>query len=117
MTAASTAGAASREPPDWYAINWRQAERTVRRLQARIVQATRAGRWGGVQALQHLLTHSFSSKVLAVRRVTSNRGKRTPGVDGETWTTPVQKAQWIRTLQRRGYRPRPLRRVYIPVKY
>jgi len=114
MTAALTAGAASHEPPDWYAINWRQAERTVRRLQARIVQATRAGRWGRVQALQHLLTHSFSGKALAVRRVTTNRGKRTGGVDGETWTTPVQKAQGIATLRRRGYQPRPLRRVYIP---
>jgi RNA-directed DNA polymerase len=114
MTAALTAGAASREPIDWYAINWRQAERNVRRLQARIVQATRAGRWGKVKALQHLLTRSFSGKALAVRRVTANRGKRTPGVDGETWTTPAQKARGIATLRRRGYRPRPLRRVYIP---
>lgn len=114
MTAALTAGAASSEPSDWYAINWRQAERNVRRLQARIVQATRASRWGKVKALQHLLTHSFSGKALAVRRVTTNRGKRTPGVDGETWTTPVQKARGIATLRRRGYQPRPLRRVYIP---
>jgi RNA-directed DNA polymerase len=103
MTAALTAGAASHEPVDWQAINWRQAERTVRRLQTRIVQATREGRWGKVKALQHLLTHSFSGKALAVRRVTTNRGKRTPGVDGETWTTPAQKARGITTLRRRGW--------------
>ena len=85
----------------------------MRRLQARIVQATQEGKWGKVKALQRLLTHSFSGKALAVRRVTENTGKRTPGVDGETWKTPEQKGSHY-TLAARGYHPRPLRRVYIP---
>ena len=72
-----------------------ESNQTVRRLQARIVKATQEGRWGKVQALQHLLTHSFSGKALAVRRVTENQGKRTPGVDGVTWDTPAQKATAI----------------------
>nr|WP_234704715.1 reverse transcriptase N-terminal domain-containing protein [Sinorhizobium meliloti] len=38
---------------------------------------------GKVQALQRLLTRSQSGKMLAVKRVTENRGKRTPGVDGK----------------------------------
>jgi RNA-directed DNA polymerase len=120
MTAATAAqatpaaGAASRETVDWQAIDWHQAHKIVRRLQARIVKATQAGKWGKVKALQHLLTHSFSGKALAVRRVTENHGKRTPGVDGATWDTPAKKAAAIQTLRRRGYRPRPLRRVYIP---
>jgi RNA-directed DNA polymerase len=78
------------------------------------VKATQEGRWGRVNALQRLLTHSFSGKALAVRRVTENQGKRTPGVDQETWETPAKKATAIRALRQRGYRPRPLRRVYIP---
>ncbi len=98
----------------WHQINWQQAERNVRWLQARIAQATQAGKWGKVKALQHLLTHSLSGKALAVRRVTENTGKRTPGVDGQTWKTPEQKAEAIQTLRQRGYRPRPSRRVYIP---
>jgi RNA-directed DNA polymerase len=49
-----------------------------------------------------------------VRRVTENRGKRTAGVDGETWITPEQKATAIGALRQRGYRPRPLRRISIP---
>jgi RNA-directed DNA polymerase len=98
----------------WHQINWRRAERNVRRLQTRIAQATQAGKWGRVKALQHLLTHSFSGKALAVRRVTENTGKRTPGVDGATWKTPAQKMTAIWSLRQRGYRPRPLRRVYIP---
>jgi RNA-directed DNA polymerase len=61
-----------------------------------------------------LLTHSKSGKALAVRRVTENTGKRTPGVDRETWKTPEQKAAAMHTLQQRGYHPQPLRRIYIP---
>ncbi len=114
MTAAGAAGATSHAPLDWHLINWHAVHRNVRRLQARIVQATQVGRWGKVHALQHLLTHSFSGKALAVRRVTENHGNRTPGVAGETWSTPAQKTMAIDALQRRGYHPRPLRRVYIP---
>jgi RNA-directed DNA polymerase len=99
---------------DWGQINWSRVQRNVRRLQARIVQATQAGRWDNVRALQHLLTHSFSGKALAVRRVTENRGKDTPGVDHVRWNTPSQKAAAIHALRQRGYRPLPLRRVYVP---
>lgn len=108
------AGAAPHVRQDWQAIDWHKVLRAVRRLQMRIVQAVQAGRWGKVKALQHLLTHSFSGKALAVRRVTEAHGKRTPGVDGATWSTPMAKATAIQTLRRRGYRPQPLRRVYIP---
>jgi RNA-directed DNA polymerase len=82
------AGASSQAQVDWHAIDWVQVHQNVRRLQARIVKATQAGQWGKVKALQHLLTHSFSGKALAVRRVTENRGKHTPGVDRERWNTP-----------------------------
>jgi RNA-directed DNA polymerase len=78
------------------------------------VKAVKEGRWGKVRALQHLLTHSFSGKVLAVRRVTENQGKKTPGVDREIWDTPEMKMQAVQKLKRRGYQPQPLRRVYIP---
>ncbi|HLF27737.1 MAG TPA: group II intron reverse transcriptase/maturase [Anaerolineae bacterium] len=98
----------------WHAIDWHKANRNVRRLQARIVKATQAGRWGKVKALQRLLTHSFSGKALAVRRVTENQGKNTPGVDGDIWDTPAKKATAIGSLRQRGYHPRPLRRTYIP---
>jgi RNA-directed DNA polymerase len=88
----------------------------VRRLQQRIVKAVQQRKWRKVQALQHLLTHSRSAKVLAVLRVTENQGKNTPGVDGLTWTTPAQQRAAVNTLRQRGYRPQPLRRVYIPKK-
>jgi RNA-directed DNA polymerase len=114
VVVAPPAGAVPHSATQWHQIDWAKVHRVVRRLQARIVQAAQAGRWGKVKALQHLLTHSFSGKALAVRRVTENQGKRTPGVDQELWTTPEQKAGAIQRLQQRGYRPRPVRRVSIP---
>lgn len=98
----------------WHGINWANCHQQVRRLQARIVKATREGRQGKVKALQWLLTRSFSAKAIAIKRVTENQGKRTPGVDGETWPTPEAKSQALLLLRRRGYKPLPLRRVYIP---
>ena len=114
MTTAQTVGAVSSEAAEWYAIDWQAIHRNVRRLQVRIVKAVREGRWGKVRALQRLLTHSYSGKVLAVRRVTENQGKKTPGVDRVIWDTPEKKMQAVHELKRWGYQPQPLRRVYIP---
>lgn len=116
MAIAPAIGAASHTAMDWHATDWQAVHRNVRRLQARIVKAEQAGKPGKVKALQRLLTHSFSGKALAVRRVTENQGKRTPGADGDLWNTPEKKAQAIRALRRRGYKPKPLRRLYIPKK-
>ena len=114
MMAEHSAGAVSHISIDWHSINWKAVNETVRRLQARIVKATKVGKWHKVQALQYLLTHSYSGKALAVRRVTENQGKNTPGVDQVIWTDPVSKEMAIHQLQKRGYRALPLRRVYIP---
>lgn len=109
-----TACAPSREAILWHSIDWAKCCRNVKRLQARIVKATEEGRRGKVKALQWLLTHSFSGKALAVNRVTENKGKDTPGVDGATWSTPEAKADAMASLRRKGYQPQPLRRVHIP---
>lgn len=107
--------ASSHEPQDWHAIDWRRVERNVRTTQKRIAKATQARDWRRVKALQRSLTHSFSARALAVRRVTENQGKRTAGVDRELWDTPDLKWKAVGKLkQQRGYRPMPLRRVYIP---
>lgn len=107
-------GAPPANEATWEQISWDQVVEEVTRLQARIAKATQVGRWGKVKALQHLLTHSRSGKLLAVKRVTENKGKRTAGVDGKIWSTPMSKLNAVRSLTHRGYQPLPLRRVYIP---
>jgi len=110
------AGASFHGVADWHDIDWQSVSHNVRRLQARIVKATKEKRGGKVKALQRLLTHSFSGKALAVRRVTENQGKNTPGVDQITWNTPQKKLNAIYSLRQRDYCPQPLRRIYIPKK-
>jgi RNA-directed DNA polymerase len=114
MNVDSSMCASSGQTNTWEQLDWSQCARQTSRLQARIVKATREGRWGKVKALQRLLTHSFAAKALAVKRVTDNQGKSTPGVDGKIWSTPAAKSKAIGSLQRQGYKPQPLRRVYIP---
>ena len=100
----------------WEEIDWQKARAYVKKLQMRIVKAQKEGHYSKVKSLQWLLTHSFYAKALAVKRVTSNSGKRTSGVDHELWLTPQAKFNAISKLNRRGYRPQPLRRHYIPKK-
>lgn len=109
------AGASMHVVDGWHAIDWRAVAYNVKRLQARIVKATQSGKHGKAKALQWMLTHSFSARAEAVRRVTENSGKHTAGVDGVTWRTPDRKIEAVRnTGRRRGYKPLPLRRIYIP---
>ena len=100
----------------WEAIDWQKALAYVKKLQVRIVKAQKEGHYSKMKSLQWLLTHSFYAKALAVKRVTSNQGKRTSGVDHELWLTPQAKFNAISKLNRRGYHPQPLRRHYIRKK-
>ena len=94
-------------------INWTKVKLKVKRLQMRIAKAVRQKKYRKMRSLQWLLTHSMSAKLLAVRRVTSNKGKNTPGIDGVVWRTSGQKENAVNLLVRRGYKAQRLRRVYI----
>ena len=98
----------------WHMIDWETNHRRVRELQVRIAKAAKSQQWRRVKALQRMLVRSFAAKSLAVKRVTENRGRKTAGVDGETWDTPGTKWNAVFRLRRQGYKPKPLRRVYIP---
>jgi len=97
----------------WKSINWKQVKQKVKSLQLRIAKAIKEGKHNKARALQWLLTHSFAAKLLAVKRVTENSGKRTPGVDGVRWKTPTQKLRAALSLIRKGYKALPLRRLFI----
>ncbi len=112
----STGAPSPVQPSAWNAINWKKAEAYVRRLQMRIAKAFREEKYGKAKALQWILTHSFYGKVLAVRRVVQNKGAKTPGVDNVVWENATQKMQAALSLKRRGYKTKPLKRIYIPKK-
>jgi len=117
MTAITLTGAASAKLGDtWETLSWPRIQAHVLRLQRRIAKAEREGRMGKVKALQRLLTCSFYAKCSAIKRVTSNAGAKTPGIDKVRWSTNLQKTKAIFSLKRKGYKVQPLRRIYIPKK-
>ena len=100
----------------WKNIDWIKAEKEVNRLQIRIAKAVQEKKWNAVKRIQYLLTHSYYAKALAVRKVTTNKGKNTSGVDKELWTTAASKMRAVLTLSDKNYKAKPLRRVYIEKK-
>ena len=85
----------------------------MRKLQVRIAKAHKEKRYNKVKALRYLLATSYEAKALAIRKVTSNKGKRTAGVDHMKWDTDAKKIEAICLLKRRGYKAFPLRKVNI----
>jgi len=114
MTVAFATGAPSTCMETWTGIDWTLVYQHVHRLQMRIAKAVEQERWHKVAALSRILTRSFYAKLWAVRRVVTNKGKNTAGVDRIIWKTPQQKVNAVKALRQRGYRPLPLRRIYIP---
>jgi len=100
----------------WETIDWGKIENDVNRLQSRIAKATVNGERNKAKRLQYLLTHSFSAKAYAVRKVTTNQGKHTSGIDKKLWSTSASKMKAVLLLTDRRYRAKPLRRVYIEKK-
>ena len=97
----------------WNSIDWKKVEKLVNRLQVRITKAVKEGKWYLVKRLQYLLTHSYYAKLLAARKPTQNKGKRTAGIDGETWSSPETKMKAALSLTDKKYIAKPLKRVYI----
>jgi RNA-directed DNA polymerase len=98
----------------WEHIDWNKVKAVVNQLQIRIVKAIKAGDKNKLRGLQRLLARSFAAKLKAIKRVVSNRGKKTAGVDNIKWNTPARRWRAVKELNRREYEPLPLKRKYIP---
>jgi RNA-directed DNA polymerase len=103
----------TRQKIQWNDIDWKNVIQSVNRLQTRITKAVIEGKWYLVKKLQYLLTHSFYAKLLAVRTICQNKGKRTAGIDGEKWLTPKTKMNATLNLSDESYKAKPLKRVFI----
>lgn len=106
----------ARDSLDWGQIDWRRVEKSVRRIQQRIFMAKVRGDRQRMEPLQRLLASSRSAKLLAVRQVAQeNGGRKTPGIDGVVSTSDEDRVDLFRDgLSLQGYRPQPVRRVFIP---
>jgi len=73
----------------------------------------------GVNQLQREILENKQLRICAVKRVTSNKGGSTPGIDGITWKEPWQRInavhqlnKWVKNLN--TYRAQPVVRKIIP---
>ena len=99
----------------WFSINWRLANAQVKQYQKEIAVAYCKGDFHKVKLYQHKLVNSFARKRIAVKTVSSNKGKNTPGIDNVIWDTPASKYQAILNLKANNtYKAKPVKRVYIP---
>ncbi len=60
-----------------------------------------------------MLTHSYYARLLATKNISQNKGKRTAGIDGETWSSPEAKMKAALALTDKKYNAKPLSRGYI----
>ena len=97
----------------WTSINWDIVNKKVNKLQSRIAKAMSDGRINLVKKLQYLLASSHYAKLVAIKRITSNKGKNTSGVDKEIWSTPASKFKNAIALSNKGYQSKPLKRCFI----
>ncbi|MBC2747376.1 MAG: group II intron reverse transcriptase/maturase [ANME-2 cluster archaeon] len=102
-----------RPKPQWKNIDRKKVIKSINRLQTRITKAVLEGKWHLVKRLQYLITHSFYAKLLAVRTICQNKGKRTAGIDGEKWLTSKTKINASLSLSDESYKAKPLKRVFI----
>jgi len=103
---------------NWGVVDIKVIAHSVKMLQNRIVKAKLTGRTRAVTKLQKLLVKSLNAKILAVKRVSENRGKNTAGVDGELLDTDLKKNQCVNDLSinLEDYKAMPLKRIEIPKK-
>lgn len=103
----------------WHDIDWRKAEMKIKDIQEKIVIATVNKDFKEVYRLQWTILQSFEAKALAIRKVVTNKGGKTPGVDQKVWKGSKEYWNAIKDLTKivenpKEYRASPVRRVLIP---
>ena len=101
---------------EWHEVDWQRAYHNVRNLRRRIFKATKSKDWRKVRNLQRLMLRSYSNVLLAVRKATQdNKGRKTAGVDKVLVKTPRKRGQMVDDIiNNQDWKPKPVRRVYIP---
>lgn len=104
----------------WQAIDWKLAYQNVSELQNKIVINRLEGKaTESLYKLQGELISTFDARAIAVRKVITNSGGKTPGMDGVILDSPEKYYQAIEDMREivnkpKTYKAHPLRRVYIP---
>lgn len=102
---------------NWYSINWKRASLEVQYFQDQIAVAAKESEPGKIRELQTLAVRKFSFRAMAVRKVTTNKGRNTVGIDGVKWDTAHKKFDAVLKLaELKNYKAKPVKRVFVPKK-
>lgn len=95
--------------------NWLRINLRVFKLQRSIAVAWKNEETQEVFRLQRQLIISYETRMLAVRRVITNPGRKTPGVDGVIWETELELVNTVKLLRNlSAYQAKQVKRIYIP---
>lgn len=98
----------------WKDIDWQLVNSRIDRYQRRIYKASKENNEKKVKFLQKKLINSLDSRLLAVRRITTeNKGRSTAGIDNKLYNTDSKKVLLTEKLQIDG-KANPIKRVLIP---
>ena len=104
----------------WRDTDWKKVKKYVNKQRFRIFRAESEGDSRKVRDLQRMLMRSSALLKIAILRVTqSNKGKRTPGIDGFTALSDYQRGKLFVKLRKRDikkHKPKPVKRIQIPKK-
>ena len=104
----------------WRDTEWKKVKRYVNKQRFRIFRAESEGDSRKVRDLQRMLIRSSALLKIAILRVTkTNKGKRTPGIDGFTALSDYQRGKLFVKLSKRNikkHEPKPVKRIHIPKK-
>lgn len=92
---------ASSDSAQWKTINWKTVKAHVLKLQC---------------VSQRQSETVNTAKLLAVKRVSQNKGSKTSGTDGIIWNTDARRMKAVDKLTQKAYQAKPLKRIYIPQK-
>jgi RNA-directed DNA polymerase len=101
---------------NWNNINWTEMEKELAIMQDNIVMTTIefGANSSNVEEAQKLLIKSDVGRIMAARKVITNPGSKTAGIDGIT-LSKEDLGTVIKQLKNiRGYQCKPVKRVYIP---
>lgn len=102
----------------WTDINWSHVDSTIKEMRSNIFLAKRQGNQSKLRKAQKQMLKSKCNLLFSIRRVTQmNKGKKTPGIDKETYLNPKKKFELyekLSSINLNQWNPEPIVRVYIP---
>lgn len=96
-------------------IKWENCYKEILKMQRKICAAWIKGEYKEAIRLQNILVSTFEARAVAVRKVTTNTGAKTAGVDNQLIQTDEQRMRTIELLKDlENYKSSPVRRIFIP---